>query len=66
MNEGSLYKKLKQKKLSEKQASSNISDICSGVAELHKNDIIHRDIKSENICICMGVCKICDFGSSAV
>jgi serine/threonine protein kinase len=46
------------------QLKSNIFSLISGLAYLHKNYIIHTDIKEENILIVNGVFKIADFGTS--
>lgn len=44
------------------QKYSYILQTCNGIAELHKNGIIHRDIKPGNILISNGVAKVSDFG----
>ena len=31
---------------------------------MHKNEVIHRDIKLENVVNCFGVYKLCDLGWS--
>lgn len=41
-----------------------LKDILLGLAYIHKNQYIHRDIKCDNILISDGVCKISDFGVS--
>jgi len=41
-----------------------MKNVCCAVAEMHKHNIIHRDIKLENIVSSFGVHKICDFGWS--
>ena len=67
MQSGSLYSEMKKKKkLAQKETSSIVENICSAVAEIHRNCIIHRDIKPQNIVISMGVYKLCDFGWSVV
>ena len=52
--EGSLYDFLEKKKRNEKNINWNIKykisiNICKGLNEIHKNNIIHNDIKSPNI-----------------
>ena len=41
-----------------------IKQIVSGIKYMHQNNIIHRDIKLENILLQEGIVKICDFGFS--
>ncbi|XWV26048.1 serine/Threonine protein kinase [Tupanvirus soda lake] len=38
--------------------------IAYGIRYLHFNNIVHFDLKSENIMVTKGICKIIDFGSS--
>ena len=38
--------------------------IAYGIRYLHANNIMHLDLKSENIMVTNGICKIIDFGSS--
>lgn len=50
-------------KLSEQEALHIIYQILHGVEYLHARDIIHRDIKQENVLISEGeTFKLCDFG----
>ncbi|KEG11112.1 putative protein kinase [Trypanosoma grayi] len=42
-----------------------LHDIASGIAYLHSQGIVHRDIKPGNILFVNGVAKIGDFGSAA-
>lgn len=54
-----------KKKLSHKQVAKYFYQICQAFSYLHEINIIHRDVKIENILI--GVnneIKICDFGTS--
>ncbi len=49
----------------EKLIKKWILDIAKGLKFLHENNVVHRDIKSDNILIDKnGVCKIADFGCS--
>ena len=34
---------------SEQEAADNIRGLCTGLAYLHRLDIVHRDVKPENI-----------------
>lgn len=61
--EGSLDD-LPDKKIS-KNFYSIFSQIISGLKYIHSLNIIHRDIKFDNIFICKGTIKIGDFGLSA-
>ena len=69
---GSLYDYWKKHRvLSEGIVKKTIKDICSGLKALHDNNIIHRDIKLENILLSyvlfyliQNVCKIGDLGCS--
>lgn len=57
----------RRKKLEEPIAKYLFRQIIVGLGYLHKKNIIHRDIKLENILIDNeGVVKICDFGASIV
>ena len=42
------------------------SGIVSGLAHMHRLDLVHRDIKADNVLIFEGnVAKLCDFGFTA-
>lgn len=41
-----------------------VSDIARGLKTLHESNIIHRDLKLENILLFNSVAKIADFGCS--
>ncbi|KAJ3599591.1 hypothetical protein NHX12_033547 [Muraenolepis orangiensis] len=52
-------------RLSEKQAKTYFIQIVSAVRHLHQNDIVHRDLKCENILLAAGnKAKVSDFGFS--
>lgn len=67
MEEGTLFYQLKKNKiLSEKSAAEKLVQIAEAIKYLHSHQVAHRDIKPENIVISNGVCKLCDFGWSAL
>ena len=50
--DGDLYRLLqKKRKLSEAEAKNYLKDIMNGAKYLHKNGIIHRDLKYANLVI---------------
>ena len=52
--------------ISEEVCKYLIHQSLKGLYALHKRDMIHRDIKSDNILVNKsGILKICDFGLSA-
>ncbi|KAF9969651.1 hypothetical protein BGZ73_007923 [Actinomortierella ambigua] len=54
---------IKGRKLEWQQKCRITLDIACGLEYLHHNNIIHRDIKSDNILVTAGmVAKLCDFG----
>lgn len=51
--------------MDDKLAASFTRDILSGLKYLDSKEVLHRDIKSENVLVCMNrVAKIADFGLS--
>ncbi|WP_404392106.1 protein kinase [Pseudoalteromonas phenolica] len=54
---------LKIRHLESEQKLQLLIDIAQGLSEAHKNDILHLDLKADNILInAQGVAKIADFG----
>lgn len=66
--DGSLDKLMKAKTLTYEQCVDILTQILEGIAYLHNNDLIHRDLKPQNILILRSkghyVPKITDFGIS--
>ena len=60
--ETTLYEYVKSFDLSEDVKLNCIRQILNIMAEVHKRDIIHRDISANNIFIISGMIKIADFG----
>ena len=62
--QGELFEILDEdKKMSEKQVRRIAIQIAQSLFYLHKNRIIHRDMKPQNILVGSdGVIKVCDFG----
>ena len=64
--DGSLYDYLHTKGLkpSLEQSVEWATQVARGMKHLHDNDIVHRDLKSQNILLSEKVAKICDFGTA--
>lgn len=55
-----------EKPLTEKQIQYLCHEICQGLSYLHKNRVIHRDLKAGNVLLTVdGGVKLADFGVSA-
>eukprot|EP00760_Papus_ankaliazontas_P017041 PhM_4_TR17010/c0_g1_i2/m.96774/K11229/BCK1; mitogen-activated protein kinase kinase kinase len=63
---GSLLDRLKrQGPLSIFEAAQCLRDILNGLAYLHANNIVHRDLKAANVLLTEhGTCKLADFGTA--
>ncbi len=59
----SFYSRYQQGPLSEEEAVALVCQVCDGLAYAHRHDIVHRDVKPENIMWnSEGVVKLTDFG----
>ncbi|CAD8176926.1 unnamed protein product [Paramecium octaurelia] len=62
---GTLYELIKKKKVfSEDEAFSYFYQIAQAIQYLHEKDIVHRDIKSDNVLLQNNTVKLCDFNWS--
>ena len=54
-------------KLSEREVCNAMKDVLTGLMEVHKRKIVHKDIKPQNIMVqaVTKMCKIVDFGVSS-
>lgn len=68
-NQGDLLKLLMDQpnsRVSQDQALDLLLQVASGLQYLHSHNIAHRDLSLENVFLHNGVCKIGDFGLSAL
>ncbi|WBW74375.1 PAK-related kinase Shk2 [Schizosaccharomyces osmophilus] len=66
MDAGSLTDIIQQHKLNEEQVARICLETCKGIQHLHARNVIHRDIKSDNVLLDkQGKIKITDFGFCA-
>lgn len=66
MEGGNLTEVIEKNKISEPQMSKIVYESLKGLVHLHEHDIIHRDIKSDNVLLDMnGNIKLSDFGFCA-
>ncbi len=65
---GDLAKACREKNLNLKQALFYLEQVCAGLGHAHKNGIIHRDIKPQNLLLTHDrqTVKIADFGVARV
>jgi serine/threonine-protein kinase len=65
---GDLSKACRESKLNLKQALNYLEQVCAGLGNAHKNGIIHRDIKPQNLLLTKDrqTVKIADFGVARV
>ena len=65
---GDLQNLVRKQKLPLKQALDYIEQICAGLGHAHRNGIIHRDIKPQNLLLTadLSTVKIADFGVARV
>ena len=65
---GDLQTLVRREKISIKQALEYIEQVCAGLGHAHKNGVIHRDIKPQNLLLTAdrSTVKIADFGVARV
>lgn len=52
--------------LNERALVSIFSQLFTGLAHVHSRNVVHRDIKPDNVMVSGSVCKLCDFGLAGV
>jgi serine/threonine protein kinase len=65
---GDLQKRCREGDLTAKQAVSYLEQVCAGLRHAHRNGIIHRDVKPQNLLLTrdLATVKIADFGVARV
>ena len=59
------YLHVKNKEPSPDQSLAWAQQVASGMQHLHDNNVVHRDLKSGNILLALGLlAKVCDFGTA--
>jgi len=68
MEQGSIYQVLRKNILNDLQVHSILMDICYGILFIHKQKILHLDLKPANILMSKNgfIAKVADFGISRV
>jgi serine/threonine protein kinase len=65
---GDLARYCRKKRLTLFEALNYLEQVCAGIGNAHKNDVIHRDIKPQNLLLTKDykIVKVADFGVARV